>query len=261
MQGVPKLNRPYLPADFDRLTTGVDVEALVFVEVDAAPGRHLDEAGWVAGLAVREPRLRGMVASIPLEKGAAAAADLDAYAGLGIARGVRRLIERHAEEPGWCLRAGFIEGVKLLPRYGFTFDLCLYHPQLAEVTELCRRCPEVRFVIDHIAKPGIRAGLTEPWHSRMREIARLPNVACKISGVVTEADHAAWREADVAPYVAHAIECFGFDRVMFGGDWPVSELATTYRHWVDLVDSIVAGASENERRRLYRDNAIAFYRL
>jgi L-fuconolactonase len=100
MQGVPKLNRPYLPADFDRLTTGVDVEALVFVEVDAAPGRHLDEAGWVAGLAVREPRLRGMVASIPLEKGAAAEADLDAYAGLGIARGVRRLIERHAEEPG-----------------------------------------------------------------------------------------------------------------------------------------------------------------
>jgi L-fuconolactonase len=151
--------------------------------------------------------------------------------------------------------------VKLLPRYGFTFDLCLYHPQLAEVTELCRRCPEVHFVIDHIAKPGIRAGLTEPWRSRMREIARLPNVACKISGVVTEADHAAWREADVAPYVAHAIECFGFDRVMFGGDWPVSELATTYRRWVDLVDSLVAGASENERRRLYRDNAIAFYRL
>jgi L-fuconolactonase len=100
MQAVPKLNRTHLPADFDRLTTGVDVEALVFVEVDAAPGRHLDEAGWVAGLAVREPRLRGMVASIPLEKGAAAKADLDAYAGLGIARGVRRLIERHAEEPG-----------------------------------------------------------------------------------------------------------------------------------------------------------------
>ena len=77
----------------------------------------------------------------------------------------------------------------------------------------------------------------------------------------TEADHDTWREAEVAPYVAHAIDCFGFDRVMFGGDWPVSELATTYRRWVDLVDSVVAGASEGERRRLYRDNAIAFYRL
>jgi L-fuconolactonase len=261
MQKVPKLDRAYLPADFDRLTAGVDVEALVFVEVDAAPGRHLDEARWVANLAAKEPRLRGMVASVPLEKGAAAAADLDAYAELGIARGVRRLIERHADEPGWCLQPAFIEGVKLLPRYGFTFDLCLHHPQLAEVTELCRRCPEVRFVIDHIAKPGIRAGLTEPWRSQMRAIARLPNVACKISGVVTEADHATWREAEVAPYVAHAIECFGFDRVMFGGDWPVSELATSYRRWVDLVDSVVAGASESVRRRLYRDNAIAFYQL
>jgi L-fuconolactonase len=154
MEKVPKLNRPYLPADFDRLTAGVDVEAMVFVEVDAAPGRHLDEARWVAGLARREPRLRGMVASIPLEKGAAAAADLDAYAALPIARGVRRLIERHAEEPGWCLQPAFVEGVRLLPRYGFAFDLCLFHPQLAEVTELCRRCPEVRFVIDHIAKPA-----------------------------------------------------------------------------------------------------------
>jgi L-fuconolactonase len=261
MEKVPQLNRAYLPADFDRLTRGVDVEAMVFVEVDAAPGRHLDEARWVAKLATGEPRLRGMVASIPLEKGAASAADLDAYAGLPIARGVRRLIERHADEPGWCLQPPFIEGVRLLPRYGFTFDLCLFHPQLAEVTELCRRCPDVRFVIDHIAKPGIRAAMTEPWRSQMREIARLPNVACKISGVVTEADHATWREADVAPYVAHAIECFGFDRVMFGGDWPVSELATTYRRWVDLVDSVIAGASAGERRRLYRDNAIAFYRL
>jgi L-fuconolactonase len=261
MEKVPKLNRPHLPEDFDRLTAGVAVEAMVFVEVDAAPGRHLDEARWVADLARRESRLRGMVASIPVEKGSAASADLDVYAELPIARGVRRLIERHAGEPGWCLQPGFIEGVKLLPRYDFTFDLCLFHPQLAEVTELCRRCPEVRFVIDHIAKPGIRAGLTEPWRSQMREIARLPNVACKISGVVTEADHDTWHEAEVAPYVAHAIDCFGFDRVMFGGDWPVSELATTYRRWVDLVDSVVAGASEGERRRLYRDNAIAFYRL
>jgi L-fuconolactonase len=89
----------------------------------------------------------------------------------------------------------------------------------------------------------------------------VPNVWCKISGVVTEADHASWTEAEVAPYIAHAIDCFGFDRVMFGGDWPVSELATSYRRWVDLVDRVVAGASEGEIRRLYRDNAIAFYRL
>jgi L-fuconolactonase len=261
MAKVPKLERPYLPADFDRLTAGVEIEAMVFVEVDAEAGRHLDEARWVAELAKRTPRLRGMVASIPLEKGAAAKADLDAYARLDIARGVRRLIERHADEPGWALKDDFVAGVKLLPQYGFTFDLCLYHPQLAEVTELCRRCPEVTFVIDHIAKPGIRGHLTEPWRGEMRAIAALPNVHCKISGVVTEADHDHWTEDEVRPYVAHAIDCFGFDRVMFGGDWPVSELATTYRRWVDLIDAVIRGASPREQRQLYRDNAVAFYRL
>lgn len=261
MRQVPKLKRPHLPADFTRLTAGVAVDALVFVEVDAAPGKHLDEARWVAALGKEEPRLRAMVASMPIEKGIAVDADLAAYAKIPLARGVRRLIERHADEPGWSLREDFISGLRLLPRYNFTFDLCFFHVQLAEVTELCRRCPEVRFVIDHIGKPGIRDGLAEPWQQQLREIARLPNVACKISGVVTEADHARWTEAEVMPYVAHAIECFGFDRVMFGGDWPVSELATSYRRWVDLVDAVVAGASTADRRKLYRDNAIAFYRL
>jgi L-fuconolactonase len=262
MEGNAKLNRPHLPADFDRLTEGVAVEAIVFVEVAAAEGRHLDEANFVAGLARTEPRLRGMVASIPLEKGpAAVTADLNACSRIGLVRGIRRLIETHADEPGWALRDDFVAGVRLLPQYGFTFDLCLRHPQLADVIALCRRCPEVRFVVDHIAKPGIKAHLTEPWRSELREIARLPNVWCKISGVVTEADHQRWTEAEVRPYVAHAIDCFGFDRVMFGGDWPVSELATRYRRWVDLVDSVVETASAEERRKLFRDNAIAFYRL
>lgn len=261
MKSVPKLDRPYLPADFARLTEGVEIEAMVFVEVDSAPGQHLREAEWVADRVAEEPRLKGMVAAMPLEKGRAVRADLEALRRIGIARGVRRLIERHADEPGWSLRPGFVEGVRLLPEYGFTFDLCLYHAQLPEVIELCRLCPEVRFVLDHIAKPEIRNGLTEPWRAHMRELAGLPNVACKISGVLTEADHSGWREAEVIPYIAHAIDCFGFDRVMFGGDWPVSELASSYVRWVEVVDKVVAGASEAECRRLYRDNAIAFYRL
>ena len=260
-KSIPKLDRAYLPADFWKLTAGVEVEALVFVEVDAAPGQHLREAEWVSGQAIKEPRLRGIVASIPLEKGEAAREDLDAYSKIGIARGARRLIERHSDEPGWSLSDAFVAGVRLLPEYGFTFDLCLFHPQLAEVTELCRRCPDVQFVIDHIAKPGIRDGLTEPWRRQMREISRLPNVNCKISGVATEADRANWKAADVTPYIEHVIDCFGFDRVMFGGDWPVSELATSYRRWVDVVDAVVAGASEVDRRKLYRDNATMFYRL
>lgn len=261
MKQVPALDRPYLNDDFARLTAGVDIEAMVFVEVDAAPSDNLAEARFVQEQTLAEPRLRGMVASMPLEEGAGVEPKLVEYAGMPLARGVRRLIERHHHQPGWALGDSFLTGVRLLAKFGFTFDLCLFHPQLAEVTELARRCPQVNFVVDHIAKPGIRHGLREPWWQDLQAIARLPNVWCKISGVVTEADHTKWREAEVTPYIAHAIDSFGFERVMFGGDWPVSELATSYRRWVDLVDLVVAGASIGEKRRLYRDNAIAFYRL
>ena len=116
-------------------------------------------------------------------------------------------------------------------------------------------------MLDHIGKPGIKAGLSEPWRAAIRTLAVEPNVVCKISGVVTEADHDAWTYEQVAPYVDHAIGCFGFDRVMFAGDWPVSERATSYARWVAVVDRITAGASDEELRWLYRKTACATYRL
>ena len=263
MRDVPSLDEAHGPARFVDATGEVRVEAFVFVEVDAAPGAELDEARFVATeFAPREARLRGIVGSLPLERGAAAVAgELAAFAALPLARGVRRLLQGHLDEPGWALAEPFVEAVRSLAAHDLSFDLCLLHPQLAEATELVRRCPEVRFVLDHLGKPGIRDGLSEPWRGELAALAREPNVHCKVSGVVTEADHAHWTRDQVAPYVAHAIECFGFGRVMFGGDWPVATLATDYGRWVDVVDHVVAGASEEERRALYRDNARAFYRL
>ena len=262
MKDVPALDRPHLPSTFRASVGGVDVEALVFVEVDAAPGAHLDEANFVVGLMVEAPWIGGMVAAMPLEKGPAAVADdLAVYTKLPGARGVRRLMERHSDEPGWALQEPFVQAVRSLAAHDLSFDICVRHFQLEEATELVRRCPDVRFVLDHIGKPDIRRGETEPWMTRIAELARERNVSCKISGVVTEAEHQSWTHEEVAPYIEHAIGCFGFDRVMFGGDWPVSELATSYERWVRTVDRIVAGAAHSERRRLFRDNAIQFYRL
>lgn len=261
MAAVPKLNSPHLPADYKRQTMGVEIEAFVFVEVDAAPGEHLKEAEWVAKQAKSDSRLRGMVASIPLSAGDVAHADIKTLAAMPLARGVRQLIQGHVNEPGWCLSDPFVDGVQQLPKHGLTFDLCIYHPQLRDVIELCRLCPDVQFVLDHIGKPSIKAGLIEPWKTDIAALARLPNVWCKISGVATEADHASWHEAQLAPFIEHAISEFGYDRLMFGGDWPVSELATSYQRWVNLVDTITAKASAQEKRKLYRDNANAFYRL
>lgn len=262
MEDVPALQRAHLPADFTEANGAVSVDALVFLEVDAGPGRHMDEARFVENLAREFAPLKGMVASMPLETGPeAVAADLEEYAAMPLARGVRRLVERHPDEPGWAIRNSFVAAVQSLPAHGLTFDLCIKHHQFDDAIALVSRCPDVSFVLDHIGKPGIAAGEREPWWSDIATLASAPNVMCKISGVVTEADHANWTYDDVAPYIARAIDVFGFDRVMFGGDWPVSTLASTYPRWVETVDRVVAGASADELRKLYRLNAARFYRL
>jgi L-fuconolactonase len=262
MKNVPSLNSLHSSEEYSAAIAPTAVEKLVFVEVDAAPGEHLDEARWVERLAATDARIAGIVASMPIEAGGPALeSDLAEFAKMPLARGVRRLIQGHVDEPGWCLRPQFVEGVRRVGERGLVFEICIYHPQLRDAIALVERCPDVSFVFDHIGKPGIRAGLMEPWRSEIRELAKAPNVVCKISGAVTEADHGSWTYDEVAPYVAHAIDCFGFDRVMFGGDWPVMTLATRYPDWVALVDRVVAGARDNDVRKLYRDNAIRVYRI
>ena len=259
--GIPLLNKPYLPEDYSRLSAGAEVEKLVFVEVDVADRQNLREARWVEELASRDSRIAAIVAAVPMERGEDIEDQLAELAALPLVRGVRRLIQHHVSEPGWCLRPPFVEAVKLLPRYGLSFDICILSPQMADAIELVRRCPETKFVLDHIGKPQIKAGIREPWWTEIVELAAEPNVWCKISGVVTEADHEAWSYDQVAPYISRAIEAFGFDRIMFGSDWPVSELATSFGRWIEVVDRAVSGASATELQRFYRDNARAFYRL
>ena len=259
MAGEPRLNSRHGLDEFSEASRGVAVDGLVFVEVDAGPGLHLEEARWVERHGQADPRLAGIVACMPLEQGAGIEVDLEQFAALPHARGVRRLIQDRP--PGWALQPGFVEGVRKLAQFGLPFDLCIRHAQFDEALELVRRCPEVRFVLDHIGKPGIRDNILEPWRTQLRRMAGEPNVWCKISGVVTEADHRTWRFDQVAPYVAHALDCFGFDRAMFGGDWPVSTLATDYGRWVDVVDRVTVGATAAELTALYRDTATAFYGL
>ncbi len=255
-----KIERVNLLDTFDAARGPVAVEGLVFVEVDADPGQHLAEAAFVQELADADPRLMGMVAQAPVEKGDAVEADLDALARYKSLRGIRRLIQGEVD-PGLCLQPGFLAGVRAVGRRGLTFDICIKHWAMVFAIELVRRCPEVTFVLDHIGKPAIALGLREPWWGQMRELAALPNVVCKISGVVTEADHAHWSEAQVMPYVRHAIDCFGFDRVMYGSDWPVGEFTHAYPDWVAMLDRCVAGCTEAERRAFWGGTARRVYRL
>ena len=260
LANVPKINRTYGLADFDTARDSVMVDKLVFAEVAVDPGLHLGEAAFIQELADGDPRLCGIVAHLPLEKGVAVEADILALKKLRNVCGIRRLIETE-RNPAFCLEADFLAALRLLPKHGLTFDICIKHTAMAYALELVKRCPEVSFVLDHIGKPDIKNGLREPWWSQMRELAKYPNVVCKVSGVITEADHQKWTADQVKPYVAHVIDSFGFERVMYGSDWTVSELTHAYPAWVGVIDEVTSGASEAELRNLYRNTAIRTYRL
>lgn len=256
----PAINRPFLLPDFDAATGPVTVERMVFVQCEAAPSHGFDEARWVASEAARDPRIAAMVAWAPLERGAAVAEDLERLAAFPILRGIRRLIQSEPDLD-FCLRPDFVEGVRTLSRFGLSFDICIDRRHLANAIAFAKRCPDVPMVLDHIGKPNIAGGAFQPWAEQIRELARLPHVWCKLSGVATEADHKTWTRDQLKPYIQTAVEAFGFDRVMFGGDWPVATLAIGYPEWVETLNWALAGASEAELRRLYRDTARTVYRL
>ncbi len=257
---VPKINRTYLLEDFDKARQQVAVEKIVFAEVAVDPGLHIEEAAFIQAMAEKDSRLSGIIAHLPLEKGVGVESDIAALKQFRNLRGIRRLIETE-RNPAFCLEPEFLAALKLLPRHNLSFDICVKHWAMTYAIELVKRCPNVSFVLDHIGKPDIKNGLRQPWWGQIKELAALPNVVCKISGVVTEANHASWKPDDVKPYVAHVIDSFGFDRVMYGSDWTVSELTHSYPTWVQIIDDVIAGCSDAERRKLYRETAIRTYRL
>jgi L-fuconolactonase len=260
LASVPMLNRNHLIEDYRRACGPVQVAKMVFLQCECDCAQFQEEADWVTAVAQTEPRIRGIVPWAPLEKGEGVEAALARLAANPLIKGIRRIIQFEAD-PEFCLKPGFVRGVQLLPRHGLSFDLCINHRQLANTLQLVRRCPNVRFIMDHIAKPDIKAGLLDPWRAGMRELAELPNVWCKLSGLVTEADCQKWTPADLQPYIDHVLDCFGFDRVLFGGDWPEATQATDYPRWVNTLDAAMHAASADELHKLYVRNAEAFYRV
>jgi L-fuconolactonase len=260
LAGVPVLNKNHLIADYRRACGSVEVAKMVFVQCECEPSQSHQEAAWVSEVAKAEPRIRGIVAWAPLEKGDTAETDLAQLGANPLVKGIRRIIQ-FEPDLGFCLRPDFVRGVQSLHAYGLSFDLCINHLQLANTIKLVQQCPDVRFVLDHIGKPDIKSGLLDPWRAELRELAKLENVWCKLSGLTTEADHAKWTAADLRPYIDHVMECFGAERVMFGGDWPVSTQATDFPRWVATVDEALRNASASDVKKIYVSNAEDVYRV
>lgn len=261
LDGNALLDRTYELREYAEHTQGITIQAMVYLEVAVEPTYMLLEAQWVNDLAAQEPRLRGIVANAPLEDGDCVRSYLDALQALGPRiKGVRRLLQGERDD-AFALRPDFVRGVQALADYGFSFDICIVHRQLPAVIELVRRCPNINFILDHIAKPDIKGREIEPWRTHLRELATLPNVVCKVSGMVTEADPERWTTDDLRPYFEAVYAAFGEDRVMFGGDWPVVLLASSYARWVGALDELTAGLSNDARRKLWNENAKRVYRL
>ena len=260
LSSVPQINRTHTLQDYDAARGAVEVEKIIFAEVDVSKGQHLDEASWIQSLADGDSRLCGAVAHAPLTNGLAVERDLELLADIPTVKGIRDLMQKQMDQ-GFCLEPEYIATLNLLPKYGLSFDICVKHWGMIFAIELANRCPDVQFILDHIGKPGIKHQLMDPWRDQMRELAKCPNVTCKISGTITEADHQTWTADQVKPYVEHTIDCFGFKRSMFGSDWPVSSLTHAYPDWVQFLDEVMQGTSEEEQRDFYRDTAILSYRL
>ena len=261
LDGHPLLDRRYDLAEYRAATEGLNVEAMVYVQVNVAEPYALIEPQWVAEQAKSDPRLQGIVAWAPLEYGERCRGYLDSLTALGpIVKGVRRMTQMVAD-PDFCLRPDFVRGVQILPEYGLTCDIDLDARQLPQYIQLVERCPRTQFILCHLAKPDIKGRVFEPWRDGLSRLAEFPNVATKISGVTVQTDRERWTVDDIRPYLEHGFEVFGEDRVAFGGDWPVVLQAASYRRWAETLDAFTAGLSLEARRKLWSQNARRFYRL
>jgi L-fuconolactonase len=260
LEKYPVLNRAFLPADFSAMSMKANVRKLIFVECDYEPSQSMAEVNWVCNLAKDEDRLKGIVANALLEKRENVHAELKSLAANPLVKGIRRNLQGELDAE-FCLRPEFVTGVKLLAEFGFTFDICIRHEQLSAVVHLVRSVPQVVFILDHFGKPDVRGKQTEPWAANLKALAAMPNVVCKISGLTTEADLKNWQPDDLKFYFEHTLECFGFDRILFGGDWPVATLATSYVRWLETVRKFVSFATEADQAKLFQTNAERIYRV
>jgi L-fuconolactonase len=175
-------------------------------------------------------------------------------------KGIRDIAQDHPD-PNYLAKPETIANVKKLGELGITFDLLTKTPELAAAIKLVRACPDAQFVMDHISKPYVAKKEIEPWKTLMTELATLPNVLCKVSGLVTEANWKTWEEKDFKPYVDHVIEIFTPQRLMFGSDWPVANLGGTYSQIVELAEALTSGLSPSEAEYFWHKSATATYRL
>jgi L-fuconolactonase len=265
-KGHPLFGRTYTIEDYQRDCEGLDIEAMVFVECYAdftgTGGQYIEEIEFVEDSARRDPRIRGIVPMAPLEWGARVESMLermrDGHPGV---KGIRRIMEFDDDPRALTLSPEFIEGVNLLAKFGWHFEINVNYTQMDIIREFVQHIPDVPMILDHCGKPGIRQGAIAQYREDIADLASHPNMWIKLSDLPPYADPETWTDDDLRPYIDATAEIFGFDRMIYAGDWPICLQATSLTRWVDTLDRAFAGVAEVDLRNFYRNNANDFYRL
>jgi len=249
------IQNDFFPADLKQIYDNTGIDGCVAVQAD----QKEEETNFLLELANKNDFIKGIVGWVDLR------ADnleerLKHYAQYDKIKGFRHVVQ---DEPdaNFIIGEQFKKGVSLLQSYGFAYDILIFPNQLPASLKLIETLPEHRFVIDHIAKPHIKAGKITEWETNMRKIAAHKNVYCKVSGMVTEADWKKWKYEDFAPYLDIVFDAFGTDRIMYGSDWPVCLLGGSYEKVKSIIDQYIEKFSSEEQQKIMGGNAIAFYQL
>lgn len=249
------LKRDYLPHDLEPLLAASGIDGTVAVQAQQARA----ETDWLLELADRHAFIRGVVGWADLRSNDVAA-ELARLGRRPKLVGVRHIVHDEPDDD-FLLRPDFRRGLARLREHGLVYDLLLFPKHLTRALRVVEELPDQPFVLDHIAKPGIRDGLFSPWREDLRRLAAFPNVSCKLSGMVTEARWEAWRPEDLQPYLDAVLEAFGANRLMIGSDWPVCTLAGDYARTMGVVVDWTARLSAADRSGILGWNAARIYGL
>jgi len=249
------LRRDFLPADLKPELERNGFQGCVVVQAR----QTLEETHWLLELVEQAPFILGVVGWVDL-RSPRVWFELESFAGESKLVGIRHIVQSEPDER-FLLQPDFLRGIAMLEEFDLTYDILIYTRHLPAAAEFVARFTRQRFVLNHMAKPPIKGGAPDAWARGIQALAAFPNVYCKVSGLVTEADWQEWKPGHLRPYLDVAFECFGPSRLMIGSDWPVCTVATSYARVMDLVKDYLGKYTTNEREAVLGGNAAAFWRL
>lgn len=253
---IPIIKQNFLTKDYQDQTNEIPISELVFVQSDCSANQSLDEVDFVTDLTSIDPRIKAIVAHNPIDNVSKGIAGLNELSKNPLVKGIRCMFDDSSR----FLCTDSIQVLKMLPDYDYSFDVCIKFDGVPTVIKMIEQCPDTRFIIDHLAKPRIEDGQFEEFKVGLRQLAAFPNVSAKISGLITEAG-TRWTADDLEPYVAFSIEQFGFERLMFGSNWPVVLINGTFKDWYKTIKKFMHPYSVEEKDQFFSGTARSVYRL